>query len=198
MNKNLALFDFDGTITREDTFLELIKFSKGTTRFYFGMAVLSPVLFLYKINVLANWRAKEITFSYFFKHENVEAFKQMCHRFSTLRLPHLIRPSALEKIKEHIINNDHVVIVSASSSWWISGWSNAYNIQLITTQWEVSNNKITGKINGYNCYGPVKRDLIKATLDIKSYAHIYAYGDTSGDREMLALTPESYYKYFTD
>ena len=36
MNKGIAFFDFDGTITTKDTLLEFIKYSRGTMSFYWG------------------------------------------------------------------------------------------------------------------------------------------------------------------
>ena len=44
---NLALFDFDGTITNRDSFIDFIKFAKGNLKFFQGFMILSPILILY-------------------------------------------------------------------------------------------------------------------------------------------------------
>ncbi len=36
MKQRIAFFDFDGTITFKDTYLEFIKYTKGTLRFITG------------------------------------------------------------------------------------------------------------------------------------------------------------------
>ena len=47
MNKrNIALFDFDGTITTDDSLLKFIRFVVGDRRFLLGLVVLSPMLVL--------------------------------------------------------------------------------------------------------------------------------------------------------
>jgi phosphatidylglycerophosphatase C len=197
VKRNLALFDFDGTITRKDTFLEVIKFAKGTTRFYIGTLWLTPVLFLYKFKLIPNWRAKELFFGHFFKGDSVEDFQDSCSRFAAHKLPALIRPSALGKLKEHLNASDRIIIVTASASDWIKPWSDQFGIEIVSTQWAEHNSRLTGKIKGRNCYGPVKKEMILALINPADYKTISVYGDTEGDREMLTLgTP--FFKYFND
>jgi phosphatidylglycerophosphatase C len=44
VKRRIAFFDFDGTITTKDTLLEIIKFQKGTLRFYTGFLLCSPYI----------------------------------------------------------------------------------------------------------------------------------------------------------
>jgi len=46
---NLALFDFDGTITRKDSMLEFLKYAVGQKNYYLGLFRLSPGLLAYNI-----------------------------------------------------------------------------------------------------------------------------------------------------
>ena len=57
--KKIAFFDFDGTITAKDTLLEIIKFQKGITSFYFGFMLHTHWLIAYKLNWLSNNIAKQ-------------------------------------------------------------------------------------------------------------------------------------------
>ena len=41
---NLVLFDFDGTITRDDSLLEFVAYVVGFKKFFRGILVLSPIL----------------------------------------------------------------------------------------------------------------------------------------------------------
>lgn len=65
--KRVAIFDFDGTITKKDTLLEFIKFSKGYIAFYKGILRYLPILIAFKIKIYPNWKAKQKIFSYFLK-----------------------------------------------------------------------------------------------------------------------------------
>lgn len=194
--KRLAIFDFDGTITNKDSLLEFIKYYKGPLRFYWGLLVLTPVLILYILKLIPNWRAKEIVLSYFFAHEDVDIFNAKCDAFAKIQLPLMIRPRAVNAIKEHQLNGDRVVVVSASAENWLSFWCQSYNLELIATQLEVKHNKITGKINGFNCYGMEKKARLEAITNIDDYQEIYAYGDSVGDKEILAMATHPFYRHF--
>ena len=43
---NLALFDFDGTITTKDSFVHFVKSTKGNFKAFFGFAIFLPHLCL--------------------------------------------------------------------------------------------------------------------------------------------------------
>lgn len=196
MKKGLALFDFDGTITTHDTLFEIIKFQKGEFRFWTGMLVLSPMLLLMKAGLIENARAKEITLQHFFKGLSIAEFAQKCNDFTLQALPKLMRPEALAKIKHHQQNNDRIIIVSASAVDWIEPWSKTKNIELLASRLEKKDGRITGKLESLNCNGPEKVNRIKAHLNLDEYSPIYAYGDSSGDREMLQLADYPFLRKF--
>lgn len=197
MKKNIAFFDFDGTITTKDTLLEFIKFYRGTTAFYTGFLILSPVMVLFKVRLLANWKAKQIMLRYFIGNTDRAAFQRACDEFARTRIPALLRPEAIARLREHQAQGDTVVIVSASPENWIRVFSDSLPAQLIATQLEVAGDKITGNICGKNCFGPEKAERIRARFDLADYDQISAYGDSRGDREMLALSNRPYYQRFS-
>jgi len=57
---------------------------------------------------------------------------------------------------------------------------------------------VTGKLLSKNCYGIEKANRIQEVYNLSDYKHIYAYGDSRGDRELLELADESFYKPFRD
>lgn len=197
-NPSIAFFDFDGTITSKDTLAEIIKFSKGKLNYYAGLLILSPILISYKTKLLSNHRAKEIMLQYFFKGAGVAEFNEMCNQFAKEKLPALIRQQALTEIKKHLQANTKVVVVSASPVNWVSPLCKQLNIDCIATHLEEKDNKLTGKILGRNCSGDEKVNCIKEKYDLTRYTKIYAYGDTSGDLPMLALSTHKFYRPFTE
>jgi HAD superfamily hydrolase (TIGR01490 family) len=196
MNR-IAFFDFDGTITTKDTLLEIIKYQKGSARFYLGFLLYSPYLVAYKLGVISNQLAKEKILAHFFKKTAQALFQQRCDAFAQESLPALIRPKALEEIKKLKSLNADIVIVTASATSWIQYWCNSNQLQLIGTQLEVKEDKLTGKIVGKNCHGQEKVNRIKAAYDLSKYDEIYCYGDTKGDKPMLGLATFSFYQPFT-
>jgi phosphatidylglycerophosphatase C len=193
--RGLALFDFDGTITTKDTLIEFLKFLKGSRRFYFGMLILSPMILLYKLGIIKNWRAKEIMMSYFFGSSSVNDFQQSCVHFSK-KIKSLIRVEALDKLTFHKSKGDEIFIISASPENWVKIYGESIAVKVIATQLEVKDEKISGKISGKNCYGAEKVKRIRASINLEDFSTIYAYGDSRGDKEMLELAEHPYYRRF--
>ncbi|MCW8829046.1 MAG: HAD-IB family hydrolase, partial [Gammaproteobacteria bacterium] len=51
-----------------------------------------------------------------------------------------------------------------------------------------------GCYDGENCYGAEKIRRLQSLLGERAGYDLYAYGDSRGDRELLALADHAYYK----
>lgn len=196
--RDLALFDFDGTITGADTLFHFLRFAVPGPRFVLGAVLLSPVLAAYKLGLMGNARAKTLVLAHFFKGLSRAEFRARGAAFAAQVLPGLIRPKALARIREHQARGDRVLVVSASLSDWVGGWCAAQGLELAATEAEVLDGRLTGRLATPNCHGPEKVRRIRALLDPAAYARIHAYGDSAGDREMLALAHEPHFRPFRD
>ena len=161
-----------------------------------GLIRISPILATYILKLTPNHIAKECFVSFFFKGWSSDKFLKIANQYSLNKMPKIIRSKAIEKIKWHQQQGHKVVIVSASIECWLKAWCYENNIELIATKLEVKDKKLTGKFLTKNCYGIEKVNRIKETYDLSQYDYIYAYGDSSGDKELLALADESFYKPF--
>jgi len=196
LTKNIAFFDFDGTITTVDTLLEFIKFSKGRFRFYAGFLYCSPYLLAYKLRLIANHAAKEKVLKFFFRGTSLQDFNACCNQFAATRLPRLIRPAALLQIESLQRQDFLVVIVSASPENWILDWALKAGAELLATKLEVERGTLTGRLSGNNCYGIDKVRRIKSSYQLDLFEKVYAFGDTVGDKPMLSLATSAFYKPF--
>ncbi|PKP59573.1 HAD-IB family hydrolase [Candidatus Atribacteria bacterium HGW-Atribacteria-1] len=194
--RKLVIFDFDGTITNKDSFIDFIKFAQGTFRFYFGLLILSPTIIAYLLSFISNNIAKEKLISHFFKGCDSILFRNIANKYSKEQIDKIVRPKALEKIKWHQDKGHKIVIVSASMECWLSGWCEKNKLELIATKLESENNRLTGKFSTKNCNGIEKVNRIKENYNLEDYEVIYAYGDSKGDNEMLSIADKKYYKYF--
>ena len=197
-------FDFDGTLTTVDTMIELIRFVRGTTGLLTGLACLSPFLILMKLGLYPNWRSKERLLAWFFGGMPEADFNRLCNDFAQARQD-LIRPQAIDMIRTLNAKGQQTVIVSASAENWVSKMAElAFGAETTVTgtRLEVSNGKITGHIDGANCYGAEKARRIQEYLDSLNISReqclITAYGDSRGDKEMTDYADKSYYKPFGD
>lgn len=196
MKKRLVLFDFDGTITTKDTFIEFLIYYKGPIRFALGMMLMSPILALYALKLIPNWKAKQAVLRYFVGNTPVNELNQACERFTKNVLPALIRSGAIEAIRKYQLDNCTVAVVSASAENWVAPWCRENNILCIATQLDVIDGVVTGNLCGPNCYGPEKVNRIQKQFLIKEFDEIIAYGDSSGDKEMFAIAHQQFYKPF--
>jgi HAD superfamily hydrolase (TIGR01490 family) len=196
MKKQIAFFDFDGTITTKDTLLEFIKFSKGSLRFYIGFLLNSPWLVAYKLKLISNQVAKERILCFFFRKTPLSLFDQQCREFADQVIPALLRPKAMTEISQLQQQGIPVVIVSASPENWIRPWAASMQLELIATRLQITGNELTGKIEGRNCYGKEKVRRIEQLYSLSDFTDTYAYGDSSGDRPMLAVAKIAFYKPF--
>jgi phosphatidylglycerophosphatase C len=194
--QKIALFDFDGTISFKDSLFEFIYFYHGSTRFYTGFLLLSPFLFFHKLGFINAKKAKEKVLRFFFKNEPVEIFVEKATAFSLTILPTIVKSSALKEIQRLKKEEQEVYVVSASVSQWLKPWCNQLGIHLIATELEINNNCITGKLLGENCNGVEKKIRIQEALKNIPHTIVVAYGDSTGDKEMLALATESFYRCF--
>jgi len=190
----LVLFDFDGTITTRDTLIEFVRFYRGKRKYWTGMLMLAPMLALFAFKIIPNWKAKQYFLAHYFEGESLANFRSRCLAFSTKVLPHLIRPGALGALKAYREANATIAVVSASAENWVKPWCDQQGILCLATKLEVKDGLITGKIAGRNCYGNEKVCRIREHFDLAKFKTIIAYGDSSGDKEMLELAHQRHYK----
>lgn len=195
--KKIVCFDFDGTITKKDTFLSFILFSKGKCSFLLGFLLFSPLIIAFKLKLYPNWKVKQLIFSYFYRGTSIEQFDEWCLLFSS-KINQIARPKALEKIETEIQQGNIVIIVSASVENWIKPWANKLNIsKILATKIQLdTNNNITGKFLSQNCYGKEKVNRIVLEYPESEKYEFIAYGDSKGDKEMIEWANRGWYNKF--
>lgn len=193
--KKLYAFDFDGTLTTRDTLLEFIRFAYGTRRFLFGFLLFAPLLVLMKLGLYPNGKAKQKVFAHFFKGMAIDAFDTLCQDFARTHR-HLLRPDIVRLLEQALAEGSEVLIVSASIDNWVRPFfetkDRSREITILGTQIEIVDGCLTGRFITPNCYGQEKVRRILALHPDRSAYYLTAYGDSRGDREMLAFADESH------
>ena len=192
----IAFFDFDGTITKQDSTIKFIRFFAGDLKYIIGIMILFPLLVLYKLHILNNYYIKKVIVTYFFKGIREVDFKNKAKLFSSTIIHKLIRKKALARLAWHKKQGHTIVIVSASINLWLQDWCHLNNFILIASELEIVNGRITGNLLSNNCYGPEKVKRILNKYNLSDYSYIYAYGNSRGDYEMLSIAHEKHYKPF--
>lgn len=195
--KTIVAFDFDGTLTKKDSFFEFIKFAKGKLFFLTNFIYFICIWWLFKIHVLKRNYAKQIIFSRCFKDMSLKQFNELGDAYLN-RLEAMIRDGVTNKIAFYLKQDFIVVIVSASIGNWITPWANKYGIkQVIATIPEVNQSGyLTGKFVGENCVNEEKVNRILKVFPDRETYKLIAFGDSSRDNELIEFSDESHWNYF--
>jgi HAD superfamily hydrolase (TIGR01490 family) len=191
--KKIYAFDFDGTLTTKDTLLEFIRYAKGSTALGWGFLRYAHLLVLMKLGLYPNWKAKQKVFAYFFKGMSITDFNALCQAFAASS-QHLLRPAGIKAIQQAKSEGSEVLIVSASIDNWVQPFFT--EVKVLGTQIEAKDGMLTGRFLTKNCYGQEKVNRILTLFPNRKDYHLTAFGDSRGDKEMLAFADESYFKPF--
>jgi HAD superfamily hydrolase (TIGR01490 family) len=191
---NLALFDFDGTVTFKDTFTPFIYFATSRTRIALGRVLLAPMILGYKLGLIAAPRMRAAIARIAFQGRYESEVKALGARYSAT-LSARVRPEALERIRWHQANGDVVVVVSASLRTYLGNWCEGHQLELVCTELESKDGVLSGRYAGGDCTGSEKARRVRERYDVKRYPIIYAYGDTKEDHELLRLATKPFFRW---
>jgi phosphatidylglycerophosphatase C len=104
-------------------------------------------------------------------------------------LPARLRPELVDQLTWHRQQGHEVVLVSASLLAYLQPFATDHGIDhVIAVGLEVgADGRLTGDLTGPNVRGPEKAVRLRAWLDDEPPAHLWAYGNSSGDTELLAM-----------
>lgn len=192
----IVLFDFDGTLTRRDTLLPFLRYCVGTPRFLGILASQAPGLLGLAAGLLPNDLVKQRVLEAFFHGWELEELRQLGQAFAKEVLPRLLRPSTIEILRWHLGRQHRCFLVSASLDVYLEPWAQGQGFTgVLCSQLEVSDSgRVSGQLLGRNVFGPEKVARLTRALAGELDWIEYAYGDSRGDREMLALAKYGWYR----
>lgn len=193
--KKLYLFDFDGTLTYKDTMFLYLKFY-NSTKFYVQFLKHIPLFVLLKLKLADAEKVKKSFISSILKGESRAKIDKKAQSFFEKFERDIFRKNALEFIQNIDRTQTECYIVSASLDIWVKPFAEKLNIKLLATQAEFADDIFTGNFIGKNCNGPEKVKRIIEAVKGRKFDKTIAFGDTSGDREMLAWADESQFEFF--
>ena len=192
----VVAFDFDGTLTVRDSFVAFLKWRAGKRRYLAGLVRLLPAALAYLFH-RDRGRIKAAAVREYLKGVPREALEADARAFAELFSRSLLRPDAVEVWKRWRGDHVRLVIVTASPDITVAPFARGLGADaLIGTQLTFdAHDRVSGAFETPNCRGPEKVTRLKAAFgsDVEIRA---AYGDTSGDREMLAMAEMPGYRVF--
>lgn len=192
---NLALFDFDGTITTRDTFTDFVHCAVAPQRIALGKAALAPVVAGYRLGLVSANAIRACAVRIGFSGAAQAQVREAARAYSRTALRACIRPAAMERIDWHRARGDTVAVVSASLDLYLADWCREHGLALLCSSLEADGGTLTGRYAGRQCDGVEKVRRVRHAFDLAGFEAVYAYGDSKGDRPMLGLARHRYYRW---
>jgi phosphatidylglycerophosphatase C len=193
----IVAFDFDGTLTIRDSFTAFLKWRVGPIRYALGMANLLPAAVRYLFD-RDRGRIKAAAAREFLGDLPIGRLEALAGDFADRNAEALLRPDALAAWKDWRAKGARLVIVTASPSLLVRPFAERLQADaLIGTELASDfQDRLTGAFETPNCRGPEKVRRLEARFG-PGLRLAAAYGDTAGDREMLAIADIAGYRVFT-
>ena len=192
----IVAFDFDGTLTVRDSFMAFLKWRAGPGRFALGLVKLAPSALAYLFH-RDRGRIKRAAVREFLRGVPRKQLEAEAREFAERMSRKLLRPDAVAAWKRWRGEPVRLVIVTASPDLIVAPFARELGADaLLGTELAFdAEGRVTGDFATPNCRGLEKVVRLKAAfgpdLELKA-----AYGDTSGDREMLAMAETAGYQVF--
>lgn len=201
MDKNkqtVAAFDFDGTISYCDSLLPFLWSIEGAAASIKNLALCVPAFLRFLNDKSLRQSSKEQLLAHFLKGKEYDFISKKGQIYAKGALNLLIKQEALDRIAWHKSQNHTVVIISANLSVYLAPWAEENGMgYCIASELELDpQNRITGKLQGLNCWGNEKVSRLKNIFGPKENYTLYAYGNSRGDQELLELADYPFYRTF--
>jgi len=193
---DVAAFDFDGTLTVRDTILPFVLEVVGRSGFLIGLPSVMPAICARFLRILGPTATKELLFTHYLRGRSIEDVYGIGRRFARTRLPQMIRPAAIERLRWHQAKGHRCIIVTASPDLYVAPWGASVGVETIGSRLETDRaGRLTGRHSGPVCNGAEKLRQLRALVG-GDWSSLHAYGDSKGDAELLAAAQYAHWRTF--
>jgi phosphatidylglycerophosphatase C len=193
----IVAFDFDGTLTIRDSFTQFLRWRAGPMGWALGLIRMAGAAAAYAGN-RDRGAIKAASVRIFLKDMTRAELAADAARFADAVWDRFMRPDALKVWNDWGAKGAYRVIVTASPEITVAPFARRLGADaLLGTHMAFDEqDRVTGAFTGPNCRGEEKVRRLKAAFgdDMRLAA---AYGDTSGDTEMIAIAEEKGFRVFT-
>lgn len=195
-DRPIVAFDFDGTLTIRDSFTAFLKWRAGGGGWFLGLTRLAPATAAYARH-RDRGRIKAAAAAEFLGGLQRGVLEAEAEAFAADVWDRFMRPDALKVWNDWGRRGAHRVIVTASPETTVAPFARRLGAEALLGTPLVfdGQDRVTGAFASPNCRGEEKVRRLRAVYgeDVRLAA---AYGDTSGDTEMLAIADEPGFRVF--
>jgi phosphatidylglycerophosphatase C len=188
----VAAFDFDKTVSTRDNVVPFLRAAVGTRRLLWALVRTSPRLVAAALSDRKRDAAKAALVRRTLAGYDAARLAAVASEFADDVVARHLRGDVVERIEWHRNHGHELVLVSASLAPYLEpiGTRLGFDATLATDLAVGDDGRLTGRLAGPNVRGAEKVRRLDAWLgatdsDDRS-AFVWAYGDSAGDRELLA------------
>ncbi|MBT2571177.1 HAD-IB family hydrolase [Planococcus sp. ISL-110] len=192
----VAIFDFDGTLYSKETFQLMMDHLKNhpehSRRYRQFYRAIIPLYVGHKLKIYPERKMRE---------RSVQAYLSALETFTQIELERYfgeiadrmhddMNPNVVERLKNHVANNDYVMLVSGAFTPLLHAVTKQFPFKtIIGTEILYKNNILDHRTSISHIQGPLKIIKIKEALEGQDidWANSYAYGDSHSDLPVLEL-----------
>jgi len=187
-NAPLAAFDLDGTLTDRDCLRPFCRSVAGDLALLKALVRMAPLAGSMVRRREWRDRAKAVLVHAVFAGRPASEVDLEGCRFADEVVPAWLRPDRVARLRWHQAQGHATVLVSASLHPYVAPLGAALGVDaVLCTELAVdADGRLTGALAGPNCRAAEKVSRLRGWMGERP-ADVWAYGDSSGDDEMLAF-----------
>jgi phosphatidylglycerophosphatase C len=192
--KRLVFFDLDGTISKRDTYKEILLFGlyyRPIRLIYIPLSFYDYTMFIF--GFYSNTIVKERLLKRVFGGIGSDTLQRVVVSYIKYFLKNNLKKNAVKSIQMHKANNDYVVLVTASFDFYVREIGRILGFdQVICTVTKKNKSHLTGSIDGNNCYSKNKVKAIKKEIKVDRFESIVCYTDHHSDIPLIKFCDTVY------
>lgn len=190
---NLFVFDFDKTITVCDTILPISRYLSECFNQKYKFRIIQFYFLLFRVNLISGKSFKEMITSTLLAGKAYDLIENVIAQFYNTHSATLFNREIIRLIKSEKEKGNKIIIITSNLNLFVNPIKNILPVDdIFATTIEVKENKIEDHIKGENCTGIVKAEILQQYKTINKFEKITAYGDSSGDFDMLLKADEGF------
>lgn len=192
----LSVFDFDGTLTRHDSFLPFLWFAFGTLGFLRRLPAMGLPSLAWLFRRVSRDELKARLIGVFLTDVDACWLSARAEAYCRFIWRYLLRPAGLRGVRAELQAGAEVTLCSASPALLLRPFAERLGVGLIATELEILDGRLSGRLLGANCRCENKVLRLQAKYGPLADYRLRAWGDTQGDHALLRAAQDPHWRAF--